>query len=155
MKNVNIRFETDASSGQIEVVIRASEKDEQVKKLIEVLGGQDSGTLTVLDKNKRPCVVRESDIIMISSEGKQIRIVTENDAYTAKQSLQSIEKLLGKSFLRISRFEIVNLKKVKKYDFTIIGTLRIEFEKGIETWASRRFIPMIKERLSGEEEYLC
>ena len=31
----------------------------------------------------------------------------------------------------------------------------IEFQGGMETWASRRFIPLIKERLSREEGYLC
>ena len=97
----------------------------------------------------------EDDIILISSDRKQMRIITENGSYCAKQSLQSIEKLLGKSFLRISRFEIINLKKVRKYDFTVIGTLRIEFKNNMETWASRRYIPLIKERLSGEEDYLC
>ena len=75
--------------------------------------------------------------------------------YTAKQSLQSLEKLLGRSFLRISRFELINLQKVRKYDFTIMGTLRVEFEGGMETWASRRYIPLIRARLSGEEGYLC
>ena len=30
-----------------------------------------------------------------------------------------------------------------------------EFENGMETWASRRYIPVIRERLSGEEGYLC
>ena len=58
-------------------------------------------------------------------------------------------------FLRVSRFEIIDLKKVRKYDFTLSGTLRIEFENGMETWASRRYIPLIRKRLSGEEGYLC
>ena len=84
-----------------------------------------------------------------------MRIVTASGVYSIKQPLQNIEKRLGRSFLRISRFEIINLKRVRKYDFTIIGTLRIEFENGMETWASRRYIPLIKERLSGEEDYLC
>ena len=58
-------------------------------------------------------------------------------------------------FLRVSRFEIIDLKKVRKYDFTLGGTLRIEFDNGMETWASRRYIPLIKERLTKEEGYLC
>ena len=62
---------------------------------------------------------------------------------------------MSRSFLRVSRFEIINLKKVRKYDFTLVGTLRVEFDNGMETWASRRYIPLIKERLSGEEGYLC
>ena len=69
--------------------------------------------------------------------------------------MQNMEKLLSDMFLRVSRFEIVNLARVSKYDFTVVGTLRIEFENGTETWASRRYIPLIKERLSGEEGYLC
>ena len=66
-----------------------------------------------------------------------------------------MEEKLSRKFLRISRFELINLSKVKKYDFTIGGTLRIEFENGMETWASRRYIPIIRERLTGEEGYLC
>ena len=92
---------------------------------------------------------------MISADGKNIRIVTMRDVFHAKQSLQSVEGILSGNFLRVSRFEIINLKMVRKYDFTLVGTLRIEFENGMETWASRRYIPVIRERLSGEEGYLC
>ena len=155
MKIINVRFERDDNSEEIEIIVRASQQDAQVSELIERLTEKKTGHLTVLDSEKCPCVVEEADIIFISSEGKQMRIITEAGIYTAKQSLQSMEKLLGRSFLRISRFELVNLRKVRKYDFTIIGTLRIEFKNGMGTWASRRYIPLIKERLSGEEEYLC
>ncbi len=155
MKKINIRFEQDDNEQGIDIVIRASEQDAQVSALIEKLTQQRYERLTVLDGDRCPCVIEESDIIFISSEGKQMRIITEAGIYTAKQSLQSLEKLLGRSFLRISRFELINLVKVRKYDFTIIGTLRIEFKNGMETWASRRYIPLIRERLSGEEEYLC
>ena len=155
MKKINIRFEPDDSSEQIDVIIRASEKDAQVYQIIESLNSSRTEKYTVLDKNKCPCVIDEADIVFISSEGKQMRIVTDTGVYSAKQTLSTIEKLLGSSFLRISRFEIINLKKVYKYDFTIIGTLRIEFVNGMETWASRRYIPVIRERLSREEEYMC
>ena len=155
MKKINIRFEQDDNEQGIDIVIRASEQDAQVSALIEKLTQQRPQRLTVLDGDRCPRVIEESDIIFISSEGKQMRIITEAGIYTAKKSLQSLEKLLGRSFLRISRFELINLRKVRKYDFTIIGTLRIEFKNGMETWASRRYIPLIRERLSGEEEYLC
>ncbi len=75
--------------------------------------------------------------------------------YRTKQSLQSIEEQLSRRFLRVSRFELINLSMVRRYDFTIVGTLHIEFDNGMETWASRRYIPLIKERLSEEEGYLC
>ena len=61
------------------------------------------------------------------------------------------EKLDPGKFVRVSRFEIVNLDKVTNFDFTLGGTLRLELTGGMETWASRRSIPIIKERLLGEE----
>lgn len=155
MKKITVRFEQAGSDEQIEIIVRADKIDDQVSQIIESLNRREAGSLTVLDDNKCPCVIEEKDIFFISSEGKQMRFVTETGIYTAKQTLQTIEKMLGRSFLRISRFEIINLKKVRKYDFTIIGTLRIEFRNGMETWASRRYIPLIKERLSREEDYLC
>ena len=155
MKKINILFETDEDSDQINITIRASKMDSQVSQIIESLKNTTPEKFTVLDADKCPCVINVSDIFFISAEGKFMRIITEAGIFTAKQTLQTFEQLLGKYFLRISRFEIINLRKVHKYDFTIVGTLRIEFENGMETWASRRYIPLIKERLLGEEEYLC
>lgn len=156
MKKLNILFEQDKTLNGIDIIIRAGEKDAEVDALIEQLTQQKSKTLTVLDRSGCPCVIEEDGIICVSADGKQVRVLTQQGVYLAKQSLQSVEKLLGdKQFLRISRFELVNLKKVRKYDFTIMGTLRVEFEGGMETWASRRYIPLIRARLSGEEGYLC
>ena len=156
MKKLNIRYEQDETLEQIDVVIRANERDAEVDALIEQLTRQDAKTLTVLDRSGCPSIINESDIVCVSADGKQVRILTQHGAYFARQSLQSVEKILGDSrFLRISRFELINLQKVRKYDFTIMGTIRVEFEGGMETWASRRYIPLIKARLSGEEGYLC
>ena len=61
------------------------------------------------------------------------------------------KKLTDKRFVRISRYEIVNLDKIIKYNFTLGGTLRLEFSSGMETWASRRNIPIIRKKLTERE----
>ncbi len=155
MKKINVRFEQDKTLYSIDIVIRADERDAQVTDLMESLARYKSFRLIALDQNGCPSVINENEIIFISADGKDVRIVTVHGKYHARQSLRSLEELLSRSFLRVSRFEIINLKMVRKYDFTIGGTLRIEFQDGMETWASRRFIPLIKERLSREEGYLC
>lgn len=155
MKKINVRFERDQSTDDIDVVIRAAEKDDQVVSLIEKLSTRESVKLTVLDRNNCSCVIGEDDIVFVSADGKNVRVTATSGIYCAKQSLQSIEELLSRKFLRVSRFELINLSMVQKYDFTIVGTLRIEFNNGMETWASRRYIPLIRQRLSGEEGYLC
>ena len=155
MKKLKLRFEQDKTLDKIEIVVRAAEKDAQVTALLESLSKDEPVKLTVLDSGNRASVIDEKDIVFVAAEGKLVRVVTTDGIYKAKQSLQSIESILSRSFLRVSRFEIINLKKVRKYDFTLVGTLRVEFDNGMETWASRRYIPLIKERLSGEEGYLC
>ncbi len=155
MKKLKLRFEQDKTLDKIEIVVRAAEKDAQVTALLESLSKDEPVKLTVLDSGNRASVIDEKDIVFVAAEGKLVRVVTTEGIFKAKQSLQSIESILSRSFLRVSRFEIINLKKVRKYDFTLVGTLRVEFDNGMETWASRRYIPLIKERLSGEEGYLC
>ena len=154
VKKIKVRFEADEIH-DIDIVIRARERDAQVNKLIESLTQRENPKLIALDQNDCTSVIDEKEIIFISADGKDVRIITVNGKYHARQTLRSLEEKLSRTFLRISRFEIINLKMVSKYDFTIGGTLRIEFENGMETWASRRYIPVIKEKLSQEEGYLC
>ena len=155
MKKINVRFEADKTIDDVEIVIRAAEKDDQIVYLIEKLSADESVKLTLLDRNNCSCVIDEEEIVLVSADGKNVRVTATGGIYCAKQSLQSIEELLSRRFLRVSRFELINLSMVRKYDFTIGGTLRIEFRNGMETWASRRYIPLIRQRLSGEEGYLC
>ena len=155
MKKINVRFEADKTIDDVEIVIRAAEKDDQIVSLIEKLSARGSVKLTLLDRNNCSCVIDEEEIVLVSADGKNVRVTATSGIYCAKQSLQSIEELLSRKFLRVSRFELINLSMVRKYDFTIGGTLRIEFSNGMETWASRRYIPLIRQRLSGEEGYLC
>ncbi len=154
VKKIKVRFEADEIH-DIDIVIRARERDAQVNKLIESLTQRENPKLIALDQNDCTSVIDEKEIIFIFADGKDVRIITVNGKYHARQTLRSLEEKLSRTFLRISRFEIINLKMVSKYDFTIVGTLRIEFENGMETWASRRYIPVIKEKLSQEEGYLC
>ena len=155
MKKINVRFEADKTIDDVEIVIRAAENDDQIVSLIEKLSARGSVKLTLLDRNNCSCVIDEEEIVLVSADGKNVRVTATGGIYCAKQSLQSIEELLSRKFLRVSRFELINLSMVRKYDFTIGGTLRIEFSNGMETWASRRYIPLIRQRLSGEEGYLC
>lgn len=155
MKKISVRFEKEPARDDIEIIIRADSRDGQVNALIEALTQHEPIRLTALDQENRPSIIDEKDIVFISAAGKNVQIVAVHGKYKAKQSLQRIEELLSGQFLRVSRFEIINLKMVRKYDFTLMGTLRIEFDNGMETWASRRYIPLIKEKLSREEGYLC
>ncbi|MBP5604961.1 MAG: LytTR family transcriptional regulator DNA-binding domain-containing protein [Ruminiclostridium sp.] len=151
MKEININFVKDETLDGIDVTVRASEKDSEVLALIDRINTPGSETISVVSGNIAN-VVPVNDIVLLSVENKNVNVITDKDRFTARQPLNSIEAALDpKRFVRISRYEIVNLAKVVRYDFTLSGTLRIELAGGMETWASRRCIPEIRRCLSGKE----
>ena len=79
------------------------------------------------------------------TEGRKIVVQTEKEAYTVKRTLAGLEDVLNASrFLRISQSEIINLYKVKSFDFNLAGTIGVEFDCGIKSWVSRSRVKQIK-----------
>lgn len=145
---IKIRFEEDPTIDEIEICIRASERDSEIDALIEHISGTPPEMITATGSDGAFIRISPADIVSVSVNGKYLQLVTEKDRYIVRQPLHEFEKMLdGRRFVRISRYEIVNIEKIKKYDFTLGGTLRLELPGGMETWASRRSIPLIRKKL--------
>lgn len=151
MKRIRVRFEAEPELDGIEVLIRAPEEDEQVAAIRRRLSDLSPETLTVFDQNDRQRMIPLEEIVCASVNGKLVEVLTESGSCFTRQPLNKLEAVLsGERFVRISRYEIVNLSKVESFDFTLAGTLRLELAGGTETWASRRCIPEIRRRLAGK-----
>jgi DNA-binding LytR/AlgR family response regulator len=151
LKKVHIRFEQDASLDHIDVVIRAPDQDDSVTDLINRISARPPDMLTAYDENGNVRKLDQKKIVLASVNGKVVDLITDDGIWHIRQTLQNLEDNLDKQrFVRISRYEIVNVEKILKYDFTVAGTLRIELTGGMETWASRRCIPAIRRRLTGK-----
>ena len=87
MKRINVRFEKDKTTDDIDIVIRAKEKDSQVTALIEKLNAREPIKLTVLDRDNCSCVIGEEEIVFVSADGKSVRVTATSGIYCAKQSL--------------------------------------------------------------------
>ncbi|MBQ9002932.1 MAG: LytTR family transcriptional regulator DNA-binding domain-containing protein [Eggerthellaceae bacterium] len=148
-KRVNVRFEVEEGCRGIDVLFTASERDGQVDALIERVADPLAGTWAVQNADGFSVTLSEERIVTACSENKRLKIVADDGEYRLNMSMQDFERAVNPSmFLRVSRYEIVNLRRVERFDFSVSGTLRIELEDGTEVWASRRFIPAVKERLS-------
>ena len=133
------------------MLVQAPEQDRQVRELMDMIAAQRQ-LLIVTGKNGTLLHFEPNSILRVSTIGKHTEIVTESEHVVVRQSLIELERqLCGGCFIRIARHELVNLSKIRKYDFTLAGTLRLEFADGMETWASRRCIPAIRARLNGKE----
>ena len=149
MKNIDVLFDKNPNLNNIIVTISAAEMDNQVRALIGFFNNSGGNDIYIQDESGRQRRITEENILRIQSYKKIVKLHTPEGVFSLHKSLREAEAMLhSKMFLKISRFEIINLQKVHNFDFTISGTLRIEFEDGSFTWASRRFIPLIRERLT-------
>lgn len=150
MRRINVRLRLDESCKDIDVLITTPIRDVQVDALVERIEDLLAGTLTVYDGNDSAVLLPEARIVSIATDNRRLKVVADNGIYQLRMSLRDVEELLNPTmFQRISRYEIINLRKVERFDFSVSGILRVVLQGGYETWVSRRFIPAIRERLQG------
>ncbi|MBQ7583689.1 MAG: LytTR family transcriptional regulator [Lachnospiraceae bacterium] len=149
MKNmVDIDVILDGKYIEPKVTIRTREKNEQVENIIyaiENASGNDFPAIPAHSDEERLEILSQRDIVRAYTQGRKVIVQTESASYTVRRSLSGLEEDLNpKRFLRISQSEIINLNKVKCFDINIVGTIGIEFDNGIKSWASRSRVKAIK-----------
>lgn len=142
---VEIRIDDSCSEPKI-IVLTASVTEEVnniVQKLSEnsppVISGSKDGKVEVLDQN---------ELFKIYAANGKVFAVTNSGEYVLRLRLYEVEERLSPSqFVRISNSEIINLKKVKNFDLSFIGTIYVELMNGTTTYVSRRYVSKIKKIL--------
>ena len=98
------------------------------------------------DEAEMVCV---ADIIRVFTANKQVYISTGAGQLRIKERMYEMEEMLkGNRFVRISNSEIVNVRKIKRLDTSITGTIKMQLKGDIETYVSRRYVTKIKQMLS-------
>ena len=92
--------------------------------------------------------IRTGDIVRIYGERQRVYAQTKDGVYLLHQRLYVLENQLdGRRFLRISNSEIVNCDTIVRLDISVAGTIGVELEGGIQTFASRRYVKKLREYL--------
>ena len=129
------------------VTIRTKSNTQQVENIIcaiEDVSHSDFPQIAAV-KDDAVVFVSQRDIVRVHTEGRKLVIQTESEAYTVKRTLAGLDDVLNASrFLRISQSEIINLYKVRSFDFNLAGTIGVEFDCGIKSWVSRSRVKQIK-----------
>ena len=148
---IKVSLRIDPECEQTQVVITAAEKTEMVENIIRAVEQCTQGDptrLTVYDGD-RVVLLKQEEIIRVYVENRMLTVCTASGRYRSRLTLKDFEEMLdGDIFVRVSRFEVVNLKKVKSFDMSIAGTIGITFEDGEETWVARRCVGNIRKKLS-------
>lgn len=130
-----------------EVIIRCKEKDEIVNRLeaaFSEIVKQDT-QLALFDGLSEQYVPMR-DILFFESNGRSIIAHTANSCYNSDMRLCKLEKILSRSFFRVSKFCIANTSKINSISKSIPGSGEACFEgSNKKVYVSRTYYKALKE----------
>ena len=147
---VDIKFVIDEKYDDPNVIIRAKKKTALVDNIIQAVENVSEKSYARIPSHEGEEVrlVAQRDIVRAYSHDHKVVIQTETDSYIVKNTLIALEEILDQErFIRISQSEIINLYKVKGFDINIKGSIGIQFDNGIKSWVSRRYLKKIRDVL--------
>lgn len=144
---MKIDIDIDKRYEEIQVILRSNEMNDETIEILEKL--KTTKNKYILGKSdKKIYIVDVKDIYFFYSENQKVFVETEDFRYEVDERLYEIEEnFKNTSFIRVSKFSIVNLKKVKNIDMSFSGNLTINFINGKKESISRRYISKIKDYL--------
>ena len=160
MKNpIDIRIEIDPKCHDPVILIRTDQKTQTVEDIIHMIEACTDSSYPLITgyRDSEMELLSQRDIVRVYVEARKVRIRTIDGIYDSRKPLSFLETVLNTDrFIRISRFEIVNIRKITRFDFGMAGTVHILFDDGSVSWAARRYVRAIQQALNrietGKEE---
>jgi len=160
MKNpIDIRIEIDPKCHDPVILIRTDQKTQTVEDIIHMIEACTDSSYPLITgyRDSEMELLSQRDIVRVYVEARKVRIRTIDGIYDSRKPLSFLETVLNTDrFIRISRFEIVNIRKISRFDFGMAGTVHILFDDGSVSWAARRYVRAIQQALNrietGKEE---
>lgn len=150
MKQIDIKVEIDPSLKESEVIIRTDQRTELIDQIVAAIERctikKYPQIMTISGEKK--VLINQQEIVRVYTENRRVIFSTDTRNYYSRLSLRKLEEQLDPAaFVRISRFEIINLRRVSGFDFSMEGTVQVHFDNGRFTWVSRRYVPIIQQTL--------
>lgn len=144
---MKVEIKIDAGCKEPTVIVVTDKMTDEVRNVVERLSAEVPQIIMGF-KDDAAEILDQSDISRICTESGGVLAVTGKGEYRLRLRLYELEERLDRrSFVRISNSEIVNLKKVKRFDLSLSGTICVEMQNGTVTYVSRRYVSKIKKVL--------
>ena len=129
------------------VIIVTDAVDTEIEALMRRISSEQTRVLAGFAGDQAVLLEQEEIIRVFASAGK-VLAATDRGEFALRLRLYELEERLdGGNFVRISHSEIVNLKRVKHFDLSYAGTIRVLLTNGDSTYVSRRYVSRIKKAL--------
>ena len=128
-----------------EIVIYAHRRSaliDQIEALVE------EGDRELLGYSQKEIVrITPSEVCCFLVECNKVFALIGNERIQVKQRLYVLEELLDHRFVKINQSCIANMRRIKRFDTSVSGTLAVVFENGYRDYVSRRQLKTVKERM--------
>lgn len=148
---LDIKLIIDQEWPKLTVYIKNRERNEDVEALIAAIQAFSDRKIPMIPAYFRESLVMlpQRQIIRLYIHNRKLMVQTAERLYEVRKTLREVEELLDVSrFVRISQSETINLRRVKSFDFSTVGTIGVELENGETTWVARRRVKDVKEALA-------
>jgi len=127
------------------VLIYANERTkliDEIESLVESVNVDLTGTF-----NDEIIKIDINDVSCFLSENNKVFALVSDKKYQIKQRLYQIEAMNLDMFVKINQSCLANKKKIKKFESTIGGSLKVVFKNGYIDYISRRELKNVKQRM--------
>lgn len=144
---MRVRTRISADYPEMEIHVCNYEMNERVKEVVMRIERTVNDTIAGTDENGIR-LLPVCEIARFYACNQKVLAQHKDGSYSVHSKLYELEEQLDeKQFVRISKSEIVNIRKIKKLDMDMAGTIRIVLSDGTQTYTSRRCIPRLKKAL--------
>lgn len=141
---MRVEIKIDENVPETKVIIITKQADETVNELVRRISGEHPQVVAGFAGDVVK-ILEQEDILRVYASGGKVYAVAEQKEYMLRLRLYEAEERLDKTkFVRISNSEIVNLRKVKSFDLSYTGTIRVSLSNGTASFVSRRYVSRIK-----------
>lgn len=146
---MNIKAIINEKYTETELHVCSNKMTSEVTDMIASIDRLVNNGFPVKAANGDTVPVYPGDIFAVYAENQKVFIRTKDGSFESSQKLYELEAQLDeKLFIRISRAEIVNIKKIKRLDLGLSGTIKVIMADGSESYTSRRNVTKLKKALS-------
>ena len=145
---MKIDIDIDKKYKEIQVILKSPDMDEETLEILEKL--KTRKTKYILGKkDKKIYILDINEVYIFYSENQKVFVETNECNYEVEERLYEIEEnLKSTSFVRVSKFAVVNMKKVRNIDMHFNGNLTMNLINNKKENISRRYISKIKDYLN-------
>ncbi len=126
------------------LVLTMHERNETVEAIERIIGSKSSYLTAYGETDAVRFFINEADCYFTDSN--KVFTCIGSKKYLLKQRLYQVEECLGDDFIRINQGCIINVNRVKKFDMSLVGTIKVILANGFEDYISRRQLKTVKRR---------